>query len=126
LNRKTAFQKKEQDNDKYQLEHLRVAQGVKVDTDHLAVDVIAQAMNGQDYFLQEHTIKHLRTGELYQPKVGLYGLFKQWEDEGALDMAERALEEVKSLLASYQDVPLPDEVEREFRWIIKAAEMELS
>jgi trimethylamine:corrinoid methyltransferase-like protein len=79
-------------------------------------------MNGQDYFLQEHPIKHLRTGELYQPKVGLYGLFKQWEDEGALDMAERALEEVKSLLASYQDVPLPDEVEREFRWIIKAAE----
>jgi trimethylamine--corrinoid protein Co-methyltransferase len=105
--------------------HLRVAQGVKIDADHLAVDVIAKAMNGKDYFLQKHTIKHLRTGELYQPKVGLYGLFKQWEDEGALDMAERAREEVKSLLASHQDVPLPDEVEREFRRIIKAAEKEL-
>ncbi len=29
-------------------------------------------------------------------------------------------------LASHQDVPLPDEVEREFRRIIKAAEKELS
>jgi trimethylamine--corrinoid protein Co-methyltransferase len=105
--------------------HLRVAQGVKIDADHLAVDVIAKAMNGKDYFLQKHTIKHLRTGELYQPKVGLYGLFKQWEDEGALDMAARAREEVNSLLASHQDVPLPDEVEREFKRIIKAAEMEL-
>ena len=112
------------DNEIYAM-HLRVGQGVKVDADHLAVDVIANAMNGKDYFLQNHTIRHLRTGELYQPKVGLYGLFKQWEDEGALDMAERAREEVKSLLASHQDVPLPDEVEREFRRILKAAENEL-
>ena len=83
-------------------------------------------MNGKDYFLQEHTIKHLRTGELYQPKVGLYGLFKQWEEEGAPDMAEKANEQVKSLLASHEDLPLPDEVEREFKRIIKAAEKELT
>jgi trimethylamine--corrinoid protein Co-methyltransferase len=106
--------------------HLRVGQGVKVDADHLAIDVIAEAMNGQDYFLHEYTFKHLRTGELYQPKVGLYGLFKEWEDEGALDMTERAREEVKSFLAGHQDVPLPNEVEREFRRIIKAAENELT
>jgi trimethylamine--corrinoid protein Co-methyltransferase len=105
--------------------HLRVGQGLKVDADHLAVDVIAKAMNGQEYFLQEHTLKHLRTGELYQPKVGLYGLCKQWEDEGAPDMAEKARERVKSLLASHEDVPLPDEVAREFKRIIKAAEKEL-
>jgi trimethylamine:corrinoid methyltransferase-like protein len=57
--------------------------------------------------------------------VGLYGLIKQWEDEGALDMAEKAHLEVKSLLASHEDVPLPDAVEREFSRIIKAAEKEL-
>ncbi len=40
-------------------------------------------------------------------------------------MAEKAHAEVKNLLASHEDVPLPDEVEREFRRIIKAAEKEL-
>jgi stress-induced morphogen len=57
--------------------HLRVSHGVKVDADHLAVDVIAKAINGEDDVVQKHTIKHLRTGELYQPWLGLYGLFKQ-------------------------------------------------
>lgn len=105
--------------------HLRAGQGVVIDDDHLAVEVIADAMNGKDYFLQQHTLKHLRTGELYQPKVGFYGLVKQWEDEGAKDMAERAREEVRRILDQNEDQPLPEAVEREFGRIIAAAEKEL-
>jgi hypothetical protein len=40
-------------------------------------------------------------------------------------MAEKANEEIKSLFASHEDVPLPDEVERDFKRIIRAAEKEL-
>ena len=105
--------------------HQRVNQGIQVDPDHLAVDVIAEAMNGKDYFLSPHTIKHLRTGELFRPKLGLYGLPQQWEKEGGKDMAEKCRERVREILAQSQDLPLPREVEKEFDRIINAAKNEL-
>ena len=106
--------------------HLRVAQGLAVDADHLAVDVIADAINGQDYYLQPHTHKHLRSGELFQPKVGFYGSAKDWEEKGAKEMAQRAREEAREILAHHEDAPLPAEVEREFERIIESAKRELN
>ncbi|MDJ0785028.1 MAG: trimethylamine methyltransferase family protein [Desulfosarcinaceae bacterium] len=106
--------------------NLHAGRGMTVDADHLAVDVIAAAMDGKEYFLQQHTLKHLRTGELYQPKIGLYSLVKQWEDEGSKDLGERAREEVRRILAANEDTPLPEEVEREFQRILQAAEKELT
>ena len=106
--------------------NLHAGRGLTVDADHLAVDVIAGAMDGEDYFLQQHTLKHLRTGELYQPNIGLYGLVKQWEDEGSKDLGERAREEVRSILAVNEDIPLPEEAEREFERILNSAEKELT
>ncbi len=105
--------------------NLRAAQGVVVDEAHLAVDAIAAAMNGQDYFLQPHTLKHLRTGELFQPQLGFYGLIKQWQESGSRDSTDRARETVKQIMAKPKATPLPDAVENEFVRIIKAAEKEL-
>ena len=106
--------------------HLRTSQGLKIDADHLAVEVIANAMDGKDYFLQKHTLKHLRTGELSKPKIGLYGLIKDWEEkEGSKDFREKAREEVKRILAQNEDHPLPEAVDHEFEKILKAAETEL-
>lgn len=106
--------------------HQRVAQGLAVDTDHLAVDVIADAINGQDYYLQPHTHKHLRSGELFQPQVGFYGSAKEWEEKGAKDMAQKAREEAREILAHHEDTPLPAEVEREFERILESAKRELT
>jgi trimethylamine--corrinoid protein Co-methyltransferase len=105
--------------------NLHACRGITVDADHLAVEVIAAAMDGKDYFLQQHTLEHLRTGELYQPKIGLYGLIKQWEEEGAKDMTAHAREEARRILAANEDIPLPEPVEREFAKILKSAEKEL-
>ena len=41
----------------------------QVDDDRLAVDAIADAMNGKDFFLQPHTLKHLLNGELFETQV---------------------------------------------------------
>jgi len=106
--------------------NLRAARGVAIDPDHLAVEVIAAAMDGHDYVVHPHTLKHLRTGELFHPDLGFYGLVNQWEDEGCRDLTARAREEVNRILANNEDVPLPAEVEREFAQIITAAEKELT
>ena len=105
--------------------HRRISQGVKIDIDHLAVDVIADAMNGKDYFLSPHTLKHLRTGELFRPQIGLYGLPQQWEKDGSKDMSEKCRERVKEILSQNEDLPLPEEVEKEVENILAAAKKEL-
>ena len=105
--------------------HLRAAQGVVVDDDRLAVDAIADAMNGKDFFLQPHTLKHLRNGELFETQVGLYGLVEEWEDQGSKTISENAREKAKSILAAHEDEPLPAEVEREFDRIINSAKQNL-
>jgi trimethylamine--corrinoid protein Co-methyltransferase len=105
--------------------HLRAAQGVVVDDERLAVDEIADAMNGNDFFLQPHTLKHLRNGELFETQVGLYGPVQEWEDHGSKTISENAREKAKSILAAHEDEPLPAEVEREFERIIKSAKQNL-
>ncbi len=105
--------------------HRRISQGVIIDSDHLAVDVIADAMNGKEYYLSPHTLKHLRTGELFRPQIGLYGLPQQWEKDGSKDMNERCRERVKEILDQDEDLPFPEEVEKEFKIILDAAKKEL-
>lgn len=106
--------------------HLRASQGLVVNEDRLAVEVIANAMDGKDFFLQKHTIKYLRSGELSKPKIGLYGLIKDWEEkEGSKNFNDKAREEVKRILANNEDLPLQEKVEQEFETILKAAKKEL-
>ncbi len=103
----------------------RMNQGVKIDPEHLAVEVIAEAMNGKEYYLSPHTLRHLRTGELFRPKVGLYDLPNKWEETGSRDMTERCRERVNRILEQHEAHPLPEEVEKEFKTIIDAAGKEL-
>jgi len=103
----------------------RTAQGVNVSPDHLAVEVIAKAMDGEGFVEQDHTLKYLRTGEVFQPRLGFDGLWSLWEAQGSKDIRARAKEEVHKHLQAEVDDPLPPEADREFQRIIAAAEAEL-
>ncbi len=112
------------DNELFALMY-RTAQGVNVSPDHLAVEVIAKAMDGEGFVEQDHTLKYLRTGEVFQPRLGFDGLLSLWEAQGSKDIRARAKEEVHERLQAEVDDPLPPEVDREFQRIIAAAEAEL-
>ena len=49
----------------------RVLAGVAVDDDHLGLDVIAHAAAGGDLLGHEHTLKHLRSAEVWRPRLAL-------------------------------------------------------
>jgi len=112
------------DNETFAMLH-KAAQGVAVTPDRLAVEAIANVMAGENFLEQEHTFKYLRSGEVFQPKVGADGLWSEFEDGGRKDIRVRAREEVRRRLETYEDVPLPPEVDREFSRIIAAAETDL-
>lgn len=112
------------DNETFAMMH-KSAQGVTIDSDRLAVDAIANVMAGENFMEQEHTMRYLRSGEIFIPRLGADGLLDDYEAAGSKDIRERARDEAKRRLKSYEDAPLPPEADREFVRIIAAAEAEL-
>jgi hypothetical protein len=68
----------------------KVAQGVTVTADRLAVEAIANVMAGENFLEQAHTLKYLRSGEMYRPRLGFDGLWSEFVGGGSKDIRTRA------------------------------------
>jgi len=104
---------------------LRVRKGFSADTEALAVDVVAAVMASTRNFLgQKHTMKNLKSGEVFitiwqRGPPGKLG--KGWP--AGIDRT--AQEEAERILRSHQVPPLDASQERELDTIMLAAEKEL-
>lgn len=98
---------------------LRMLQGVQVDEDHLAFEVIAELVKSGTALSSDHTLKYLYSDEVWQSRLALrQGLVNGLPPaETSLD---RARAEVKKLLATYRVEPLPAETQAELAEIIEA------
>ena len=101
---------------------LRFAQGIEVNDDTLAVDVIDKAGPGGHFLGEKHTLQHFR--ERWMPRLDVDSL-ETWEKEGIKSLGELAHEKVKEILATHKPAPLPDDVDREISHILQRAEAEL-
>jgi len=101
---------------------LRFAQGIEVNEDTLAVDVIDKAGPGGHFLGEKHTLKHFR--ERWMPRLDVDSL-ETWEKEGIKSLGELAHEKVKEILATHKPAPLPEDVDREISRILQRAETEL-
>jgi trimethylamine--corrinoid protein Co-methyltransferase len=105
---------------------LRARKGFGADTDALAVDVIAAVMASTRNFLgQKHTMKYLRSGEIYNTRLAERASWETWETGGRKGLAERAQIEAERILREHQVPPLESAQERELDAILSAAEREL-
>jgi trimethylamine--corrinoid protein Co-methyltransferase len=104
----------------------RLRAGFAVDEDSLAEAVISSAMEGSRNFLgQRHTVRYLRAGELYVPRLAERRGWEAWDREGRESMAERAQAEAERLLAQHQVPPLTEDQERELDEIMTEATVNL-
>jgi trimethylamine--corrinoid protein Co-methyltransferase len=100
-----------------------VVQGIAVDDETLAVDVIREIGVGKDFLSHESTYKHMRSQS--QPKLIDRRMREDWQDSGGTDIYQRALEEARHILETHKPDPLPDDVPARLRSIIEEAEAEL-
>jgi trimethylamine---corrinoid protein Co-methyltransferase len=105
----------------------RWLRGITVDDDTLAVDVLAEVGPRGNFLSEEHTVRHMRAGELLDiPLAERDGRRDLWELSGRQTLESRALDRARSILATHEVPPLPDEVLRELARITEAADRELS
>jgi trimethylamine---corrinoid protein Co-methyltransferase len=96
----------------------RILQGVQVDDDHLALDVIAGLVHGEAAIASPHTLRYLRSPEVWRPRLAVrVAQGGAWPAETSVD---RARAEVKHLLASHSVEPLPDTVRAEIAELLRA------
>lgn len=87
----------------------RLVQGVEVNQDTIAADLIKQiGPQGEGYLTAEHTFAHLRTGEHYVPRLAVRGPYASWKAAGAKDTYELAKQWARELSAEPSAAIDPD------------------
>ena len=101
----------------------QVVQGIAVNDETLAVDVIHEIGVGKNFLSHNHTFKHMRSQS--QPKLIDRRTREDWEAGGRTDIYQRALEEARYILENHKPEPLPENVLTTIRSIVEESEAEL-
>jgi trimethylamine--corrinoid protein Co-methyltransferase len=86
----------------------RMKQGIPVNEETLAVDVIREVGHGGHHLVHPHTLKHLRSTQ-WRPKLINRKGYEQWEQEGSLSLLDRARRALQRILETHPATPLSDE-----------------
>ncbi len=97
--------------------------GIPVNDDTLAVDVIREVGIGKDFLSHDHTFKHMRSQS--QPVLIDRNMREDWEASGSTDIYQRAQDKARHILETHKPDPLPDGVLAKLRSIVEEAEEEL-
>jgi len=102
----------------------RILQGVPVNDESLALDVIHEVGARGSYLMHDHTLNNYK---IEQSRVKLLERRNrdQWLNSGAADCSARIEEEMRQILNTHQPKPLPESVALELKSIIAEAEKEL-
>jgi trimethylamine--corrinoid protein Co-methyltransferase len=97
-------------------------QGITVDSQSLALEVIQAVGPGGNFLTEEHTVEHFR--EYWQPSLFSRQRFDSWKRDGASSLGRRVREKTVELLSASAGTPLSASQAEEVDYIlgIRAAE----
>lgn len=103
----------------------RFFDGVEISDDTLALDAIAQVGPGGHHFGTSHTMARFRS-EFYLPIISDRQNYETWQEQGALDAAQRAHRVWKALLETYEQPAIDPAVEEALREYVTRRKQELA
>jgi trimethylamine--corrinoid protein Co-methyltransferase len=101
----------------------RTIQGIDVNNETMAVELIKQAHEIKDFLHQRHTIAHMR--EASKPDLMDRNTRSAWETKGGKDMTQLAREKARKIIQTHQPEPLPDGVKKTLHEMVENARIEL-
>jgi trimethylamine--corrinoid protein Co-methyltransferase len=102
----------------------RVAGGIEVSDETLALDVIRKVGPNGTYLAEKHTRAHM--GEIWRPGVWDRTPYDAWLAAGKKGALEHAEERAREILRTHAPDPLPDDVLAELRRLVEVADRELA
>ena len=98
--------------------HRKLAEGIKTDSDQIALDVIKSVGPGGHYLGQKHTRSKIR--DIWLP--ALTHPAPMLDDKPPLEIRERARERLRKILLEHEPDPLSQEIQLEISKILEIAE----
>jgi len=88
---------------------MRAVDGIKVNDETLAFDLIKKAGPGGHFISARHTRRHMRT-ELYKPRLSDRENRDRWRDEGEKDIRQRAAGKAQEILTKPPLSVIPEDI----------------
>ncbi len=102
----------------------RLAYGVTVDDDHLAVDVIKKVGPGGSFLAERHTMQWL-SKEHFITDITDRRPGERWEADGRKSVVDRARAKAQRIMKEHKVDPVPADVAHEFESIVKDADKDI-
>ena len=99
----------------------RIVNGVSLDDELMGVDLIKKVGIGNNFLTQRHTLNHIET-EQVQATIIDRRMRGAWEKRGSKSLIESANQRADQLLKSHEPKPLPEDLIKELKRIVKSAE----
>lgn len=96
----------------------RMARGIEVNEETLALDVVHKVGIGRDYLGQRHTMEHFRT-EHFIPTVTDRYSYDGWISKGGRSLLDRAGDEVRRIFKEHTVEPVPKGVSETAKELLK-------
>lgn len=105
----------------------RVAQGLNVNEETLAVDAIKRVGPGGIFLTDKHTLKHVRTEIRAFPSTSIFNTkrWELWQTEGSEMTFESADDKGRRIVSDYSAEPLQKSIEKDLTDIVRQAEKRL-
>jgi len=100
-----------------------VVNGIPVNEETLAVDVIRKVGPFNQFITEKHTFEHMR--EMSQPTLIDRRVREKWKIAGGQTMHERAMDKARDILRNHKPTPLSGKVRSEMRSIVENVEAEI-
>ena len=95
----------------------RVAGGIRVDDEALAVDDIHSVGPFGDFLSLDSTYRHMR--DLSQPEILDRRTREDWQERGSKDLYTEAVSKARDIVEEHRPEPLPDDVAARIRAIVE-------
>jgi trimethylamine--corrinoid protein Co-methyltransferase len=94
---------------------MRMVRGIEVTDETLSLDVIEQVTRGEGHYLGTQQSLAMMNTEYYYPHTGDRQRRDDWENEGSLDMRQRARQKARDILNNHKPEPISAEVDAAIR-----------
>ncbi len=98
--------------------YTRIRNGMELNDETLATDVICEVGAGGHYLAHKHTLEHLKK-EHWLPTLIDRTRYGMWNTAGCKDMITRAREKILKILKEHQPETVPQDVVKEINSIIE-------
>jgi trimethylamine--corrinoid protein Co-methyltransferase len=98
----------------------RIVEGIRVDEETLAVDVIRAVGPGNQFLTQRHTYDHFKT-ETWQPSLINRQRFDHWVKDGSLTLQQRVNAKVREIADNHEPEKMAADVQAKIRAIVQQA-----